>query len=156
MINRPLWLSVGFAMVATAYAEERLRIVLPENLNKYWLLADRSITADVPNSGLKLNDPGCVAVSYVIEKNGSTSHAKVQRIVPQSDLGNVAVSVVSNLHYTAASQNAEHNPVFTYLIVPFNLPEATPIIAGDEARVNAERAEIVAACRIDELALTDK
>lgn len=128
-----------------------MRIVMPENLSKHWVLSDRSITADVPNTGHGLNDPTCAAVSYVIEKNGTTSQVKLQRIVPEGDLGKVAMSVATHLHYKPSDQNVERNPVFTYLIVPFNLPEATALIAGDKARVDTEREQIVAACRLDEL-----
>ncbi len=69
-----------------------------------------------------MNQPGCAAVSFVIEKNGSTSTIKVQRVVPDGDLGKVAKSVAANLHFEATAVNAGKDRVFSWLIFPFNLP----------------------------------
>ena len=98
------------------------RVIQSEQLNKYWVMTNTSVDADVPNFGRNVNQPGCATVSFVIEKNGSTSNLKVQRVVPDGDLGKVARSVASNLHFEATVVNAGKDRVFSWLIFPFNLP----------------------------------
>src|SRR5512142_3391039 len=57
--------------------------VEPDRLAHYWLLDPNSAqAANVPNSGYGLDTPTCAAVSYVVEKNGATSHVKLERVVP--------------------------------------------------------------------------
>lgn len=109
---------------ATLAADALSPRVLPaEKLDKYWLIANSTtLDANVPNSGLGLTTPTCAAVSFLIEKNGSTSHIKVQRIVPEGDLKKVALSLAANLRFKPTELNLGRDPVFSYLIFPFNLP----------------------------------
>src|SRR5882762_240671 len=108
-----------FACAATA--AERPHLVQPDNLSKYWLV---SSTGDpmAPQSGENISAPSCATVSYKIERGGATSNVKLEKIVPHGVLADVAVNVVKNLHYTAAAQNIGKDPVYTYVIIPFNLP----------------------------------
>jgi hypothetical protein len=98
------------------------RVIPSEQLAKYWVMSNTSVAADVPNFGRNVNEPGCAAVSFVIEKNGTTSNIKVQRVVPEGDLGKIAKSVASNLHFEATLLNAGKDRFFSWLIFPFNLP----------------------------------
>jgi hypothetical protein len=98
------------------------RLVPTDQLSKYWVMANKTVDADVPNFGRNMNQPGCATVSFVIEKNGTTSDVKVQRVVPEGDLGKVAKSVASGLSFEATAFNAGKDRVFSWLIFPFNLP----------------------------------
>jgi hypothetical protein len=98
------------------------RVIASEQLAKYWVMSNTSVDADVPNFGRNMNQPGCATVSFVIEKNGTTSAVKVQRVVPDGDLGKVAKSVAAGLHFEATALNAGKDRVFSWLIFPFNLP----------------------------------
>ena len=129
----------------TTTAAEKPQTIPPERLQSYWLLADTGSPL-VPNSGRNLNAPSCAAVSYIVEKDGTTSHVKLEKLVPEGDLGKVAVNVVSAMRFTAAPQNAGTTPVFTYVVMPFNLPDAsTPALA-------AQRANALAACKLGNFA----
>jgi hypothetical protein len=120
--------------------------VEPDRLAHYWLLDPASAqNANVPNSGYGLDAPTCAAVSYVVEKNGMTSHVKLERVVPDGPLGKVAVGVVKVLRYAAASQNAGKDPVATYVVMPFNLPNAASTNPADRAA----RARALDACKLD-------
>ena len=80
--------------------------VEPDRLAHYWLLDPASAqNANVPNSGYGLDAPTCAAVSYVVERNGATSHVKLERVVPDGRLGKVAVDIVKVLRYGAAAEN---------------------------------------------------
>ena len=111
--------SAGFAQ---SMDQTPPKVIPSEQLSKYWVMTSTSVDAEVPNFGRNVNQPGCAAVSFVIEKTGQTSNIKVQRVVPEGDLGKVAKSVAGGLHYEATALNAGKDRVFSWLIFPFNLP----------------------------------
>ena len=123
-VRRCLLLLAGCFGFAIAQAQDQTppRVVQTEQLSKFWVMTSTSVDADVPNFGRNVNQPGCATVSFVIEKNGSTSNIKVQRVVPEGDLGKVAKSVASGLRFEATVVNAGKDRVFSWLIFPFNLP----------------------------------
>jgi len=83
-------------------------------------------------------------VSYVVEKNGATSHVKLERVVPDGPFGKVAVNVVSVLRYAAAAQNPGKDPVATYVVMPFNVPGAESANPADRDL----RARVLDACKL--------
>lgn len=97
-------------------------VVSSDKLATYWTMLNSSVGADVPNNGKNMQQPGCATVSFVIESNGTTSNIKVQRVVPEGDLGKVAASVAQGLQFGATAFNAGKQRVFSWLIFPFNLP----------------------------------
>ena len=58
----------------------------------------------------------------MIGSDGVTRDIVVRKTIPAGDLKTVAASAVKDMHYVAGADNAAHAPVFTYIIVPFNLP----------------------------------
>jgi len=138
-------LVLGLFFSTSAFAAEKPQTIAPERLQSYWLLADTGSPL-MPNSGRNLNAPSCAAVSYIVEKDGTTSHAKLEKLVPEGDLGKVALSVVSVMRFSAAPQNPGKTPVSTYVVIPFNLPDpTTPAFAE-------QRAKALAQCRLDNFA----
>jgi hypothetical protein len=137
-------LGAAFFLVTLVVAAEKPLTVPPERLQNYWLLADTGDT-NVPNSGNNLNAPTCAAVSYQVEKDGSTSHVKLEKLVPAGDLGKVAISVVTGMRFAATKQNPGKTPVATYVVIPLNLPGATSQVVAERA----ERARVLAACELD-------
>ena len=121
------------------------KVIPSEQLDKYWVMTATSVDADVPNAGRNMNQPGCAAVSFVVEKNGTTSTIKVQRVVPEGDLGKVAKSVAAGLKFEATALNAGKDRVFSWLIFPFNLP-ADP----------AARTQVMKQCQIDKIDWKDR
>lgn len=128
-------LSLTFA--TAAFAASGLRVVPPEQLDHYWWMTNTQIEADVPNFGRNLDKPTCAAVTYEVGADGVTRDIVVRRVVPAGDLGQVAKSAVKDLHYAPAPDNSAREPVFTYIIMPFNLPPDP-----------ATRAKITAACKL--------
>ncbi len=108
---------------AFAAVDPNIRAVQPDHLDDYWVLANYStLTADVPNSGTNLSKPTCTAVTYMIGSDGVTRDIVVRKTIPAGDLKSAAASLVKNMRYAAGAKNAAREPVFTYIIVPFNLP----------------------------------
>lgn len=95
----------------------------PSHLRSYWILLNQQVDVDVPNSGRNLDKPGCVAVSYMIGSDGLPHDMKVRKVVPQSDLGQVALSAVKGFKYGPSLTNRAGQPVDTYYVVPFNSPD---------------------------------
>ncbi len=133
---------------APTFGAEKLQLVPPERLVKYWLLSAEN-GAEAPNAGFNLDAPSCAAVSYVIGRDGSTSQIKVERIVPEGDLRKVALSVVRGLRYTAANANPGKDAVFTYVVLPFNLPAAD----SPKAAEREQRARVLTACKLEDFKL---
>lgn len=107
--------------------------VAPSHLSSYWILLNQQVDVDIPNSGRNLDQPGCVAVSYMIGSDGLPQNIKVRKVVPQSDLGQVAVSAVKGFKYGPSLTNRAGQPVSTYYVVPFNSPDDP----GAQARLMA-------------------
>ncbi|TAN06917.1 MAG: energy transducer TonB [Rhodanobacteraceae bacterium] len=110
-------------MSATAAVGPNIQAVQPDQLSNYWVMTNTSLTVDVPNSGVNLDKPTCSAVTYMIGSDGVTRDIVVRETIPAGDLKSVAASAVKDMHYVAGADNAAHAPVFTYIIIPFNLPK---------------------------------
>lgn len=120
-----------FAISPLAHAQKVPRSVAPDNLAKYWVMMNASVEGDAPIGGKNLDVPGCASVSFIVEKNGSTSNVKVQKVEPVGDLAPMAASIAKNLKFEPTIANAGLERVFSSLIFPFNLPpdpEARKII----------------------------
>lgn len=115
-------LALACAAPASAQSVAPVRLVKPDNLARYWVMVNASIEADVPNIARNISSPGCAAVSFVVEKDGSTSTIKVQHLVPQGDLAGIATSMAKNMRFEPSLSNAGRDRVFSWLIFPFNLP----------------------------------
>ena len=138
----------GAAFAQPAALPAGVRRVPPERLGNYWLLIPESAQANVPNSGYGLDAPTCVAVSYVVEKNGTTSHVKLERAVPQGPLAKVALNVVKGMRFAPTAQNAGKEPIYTYVVIPFNLP-----VAGSRNPADlAQRKQVLDACNLPDFA----
>jgi hypothetical protein len=150
-----LAIAVALSCAAAVQAAETplpagVHTLAPERLAHYWLLIPESAQANAPNSGRGLDTPTCVAVSYVVEKNGSTSHVKLERAVPPGPLAKVAADVVKGMRFAPTAQNAGKDPVRTYVVMPFNLPGPESTSSADRA----ERARVLDACKLPDFVPT--
>jgi outer membrane biosynthesis protein TonB len=137
-IRQSLVLALALACTVPALAQSQPKMLSPQRLQSYWILLNTQVSADIPNSGRNMDKPGCVAVSYLINADGVPQNIQVVKVVPDSDLGSVGKSVISNFSYGPSLPNAtKKEPVATYYIVPFNLP-------ADKA----ERQKITDACKL--------
>lgn len=107
---------------ATAAVGPNVQAVQPDHLNDYWVMTNTSLDVDVPNSGVNLSRPTCSAVTYMIGSDGVTRDIVVRNTIPAGDLKTVAASAVKDMHYVPGANNAARSPVFTYIVIPFNLP----------------------------------
>ncbi len=130
--------------VAIAQSTAPPRVVIADKLASYWALIPSSIEAYAPNYGKNIQQPGCATVSFVVEKDGSTSTVKVQRVAPEGDLGSVAASAARSMRFEATALNAGRERVFSWLIFPFNLPSDA-----------AARTAVMQQCAVEKLGWTD-
>ena len=108
--------------VSAAAISPNIRVVQPADLSNYWVMTNTSLDVDVPNSGVNLSKPTCAAVTYLIGSDGVTRDVVVRKTIPAGDLKSVAASAVKDMHYVPGANNVGREPVFTYIIIPFNLP----------------------------------
>ncbi|HZP66546.1 MAG TPA: energy transducer TonB [Rudaea sp.] len=146
-MTMPRWIFLASAAVVAAavQAADKVQTIPPERVANYWLLDPDSAEANVPNSGYNIHDSGCAAVAYVIEKDGSTSHVKLMRLVPQSELGKTAVGIVAGMRFVPAKQNLGKDSIYTYVVIPFNLPDA----ASKDPADRATRERVLASCKLE-------
>ncbi|MDF3982465.1 energy transducer TonB [Luteibacter sp. PPL201] len=110
-------------LAAGPAAAQNTRRVAPDRLPYYWTLINTVVNADVPNVGKNLDQPGCVAVTYMIGSNGLPQNVVAVKTVPQGDLAQVGVSAVKDFRYAPSGVNRAAEPVNTYYVVGFNLPD---------------------------------
>ena len=113
---------LAICMSAHAAVGPNVQAVQPDHLNDYWVMTNTSLNVDVPNSGVNLSKPTCSAVTYMIGSDGVTHDIVVRKTIPAGDLKTVAASAVKDMHYVPGANNAARSPVFTYIVIPFNLP----------------------------------
>ena len=128
-VRSALFVAVAVASCAPVMAQEPRRVP-PEQLPYTWVLTNSDVSVDVPNSGVNIYKPGCVAVTYVVGSDGVPQNVKVAKMVPASDLGPAAVSAVSHFRYGPSKINKQGEPVSTYYVVPFNAPDDPKQQAG--------------------------
>lgn len=141
-MKRPLFPLLALAVSTAAFAQSTLppRVVAADKLAQYWAMDVSSVQADAPNYGKNVHEPGCATVSFVVEKDGSTSTVKVQKVDPEGDLGKVAASAAGNLRFEPTLSNSGRERVFSWLIFPFNLPPDP-----------AARTAVMQRCAVDKL-----
>ncbi|MBE1159013.1 energy transducer TonB [Dyella acidiphila] len=136
--GRSLLVAALLAAGMPALAQQQARRVAPEQLPNDWILLNQgSISVDVPNSGVNIYKPGCVAVTYTIGTDGVPMNLQAAKVMPPSDLGKAAISAVSKFRYGPSLTNKNENPVSTYYIVPFNGPDD-----------KAQQAALMAPCKL--------
>ena len=118
---RPLLLVSALTCTTPVLAQANR--VDPQDLYHYWIRLNTKVNVDMPNSGLNLTKPGCVAVTYEIGSDGVPMHVQVAKVEPKSDLGSAALSAVKNFRYGPSLTNKIGQPIATYYIVPFNSPD---------------------------------
>lgn len=129
--------ALAVLMAAGTQTAMAARLVAPDHLHNYWILLNRTVDVEVPDSGNNIDKPGCVAVSYLIGSDGVPRDVKVRASVPASDLGSAAISAVSNFRYGPSLSNRGSDPVSTYYVVPFNAPDDP-----------AQQQHLMAACQL--------
>lgn len=137
----------ALAAAAGASAQSTLppKVVPADKLAGYWQMDASSVQADAPNYGKNIQQPGCATVSFVVEKDGSTSTIKVQKVAPEGDLGKIAASAASHLRFEPTLANSGRDRVFSWLIFPFNAPTDP-----------AARSAVMKQCQIDKLGWNDR
>lgn len=114
--------ALSVSAASAAAINPNIRAVQPADLNNYWVMTNTSLDVDVPNSGVNLSKPTCAAVTYLIGSDGVTRDIVVRKTIPAGDLKTVAASAVKDMHYVPGASNVGREPVFTYIVIPFNLP----------------------------------
>lgn len=121
-VRSALLVALAIASSAPVMAQQPRRVA-PEQLPYTWILTNSDVSVDVPNSGVNIYKPGCVAVTYNVGSDGVPYNVMVAKVVPASDLGKAAVSAVSHFRYAPSKINKQGEPVSTYYVVPFNSPD---------------------------------
>ena len=107
---------------ALAAVGPNILAVQPSHTANYWIRTNTSLNVDVPNDGVNLDKPTCAAVTYMIGSDGRAHDIVVRNTIPKGGLTMVAASAVKDFHFVAGPANPSRQPIFTYIIIPFNMP----------------------------------
>lgn len=147
-ISRFIVVAVACVCAPLAFAQKvelGPKAVKPERLAHYWTLDNSSVEADVPNMARGIAQATCATVSFIVESDGSTSHVKVQKVEPESQLRGIAESMGQRIRFNPTVDNMGRDRIFSWLIFPFNMP-------SDPAR----RTAIMQPCALDSIAFKDR
>ena len=140
-------LAAAVALLPAVAPAQGIQRVMPEHIDHYWVVDSTHVDVTLPYTGVNISKPGCVAVSFVIGSDGRTMDVRAAKVVPASDLGPSAVSMIQSMHYRPARDNATQQPIATYLIVPFNMPSSSAgMPAAEQKRIAAERTRYLQPC----------
>ncbi|MFZ2234877.1 MAG: hypothetical protein WBP11_09395 [Dokdonella sp.] len=148
LIRPLLVIAVACACAPIAFAQKvdlGPKAVKPERLAHYWALDNSSVEADVPNMARGIAQATCAAVSFIVESDGSTSHVKVQKVEPESQLRGIAESMGQHIRFNPTVDNMGRDRIFSWLIFPFNMPSDPD-----------QRSAIMQPCALDTIALKDR
>ncbi len=99
--------------------------VAPDNVPSYWVLSAAPTELWVPNHGHNLDAPGCASASYTIGSDGVPRNITLEKVVPNSDLGQTVVQAVEHFRYRPAAENRAQRPIRTYYTAQFNMRDFT-------------------------------
>jgi len=108
------------AVAATAQSEDDDVIVLaPGERSAYWVLDRATVERNVKPRDVPRGAIGCAAVSFIIERNGSTSTFKLLRSTPEGQWDELSRKVVAGLSFKPGEKNPRAEVVFTYLTITY-------------------------------------
>ena len=119
LVSATLLLALAANAVGAAAPGDDLLAVGPADVPKVWALERKTWTTSLSAVDGNASN-GCVAVSFVIEPDGSTSSFKVLRSVPEDAFEDIARRLVKGLRYRPTALNAKREAVFTYFTMTFN------------------------------------
>ena len=99
--------------------DEDVIVAAPEERSAYWVLDRATVEHNVSAKDVPRGAVGCSAVSFIIEKNGTTSSYKLLRSMPEGQWNEVSRKVVSGLRFTPGEKNPKPEAVYTYLTITF-------------------------------------
>lgn len=109
-----------------ATAQAAVLTVPPGEVPEYWILTASPSHLWVPNHGLNLEAPGCASASYLIGSDGVPHDIKLEKVVPNSDLGQTVVQAVEAFRYRPSDSNVASRPIRTYYTAQFNMRDFPP------------------------------
>jgi outer membrane biosynthesis protein TonB len=137
-----LVLAVAVAALAAepgaASEDEDVIMAAPDALSSYWSVDRATVERNVGPKDVPRGAIGCAAVSFVVERNGSTSTFKLLRSEPEGWWDELARKVVGGLHFTPGAKNPKNEAVFTYLTLSFTGPGNQILGSHVKARVTLD------------------
>jgi hypothetical protein len=94
-------------------------VATPEERHTFWVLDRATVGRNVKPKDVPRGAVGCSAVSFIIEKNGTTSTFKLLRSMPDGQWDDLSRKVVAGLRFTPGDKNPKPDAVYTYLTISF-------------------------------------
>ena len=102
-----------------ASSDDDVIVLAPGERSAYWVLDRSTVGRNVKPKSVPRGSIGCAAVSFIIERNGSTSTFKLLRSTPEGQWDALSRKVVEGLRFKPGEKNPKAEVVFTYLTITY-------------------------------------
>lgn len=148
LLAAALLIGVGSGTLPEAMAEEEdeLLAVSPDELPKIWR---RVRGYDITDTTIASRwRAGCVAISFIVERNGEPGAVEVLRAWPDSGFGDAVIRMVRTWRFEPTELNAGRMPAYTVMNIVLSRP-------GERSRLGSrlpdtiDEASIAAHCAVE-------
>lgn len=138
------------AAVAAAASDDDLLAVSPDELPKIWR---RVRGYDIADTTIASNwRAGCVAVSFIVERNGEPGDVRVLRAWPDTGFGDAVVRMIRTWRFEATDLNADRVAAYTVMNIVMSRADSRRRL-GSNVPVAIDESEVAVRCAVDGLEL---
>lgn len=138
------------APVATAAADDELLAVSPDELPKIWR---RVRGYDIADTTIASNwRAGCVAVSFIVERNGEPGEVRVLRAWPDTGFGDAVVRMIGTWRFEPTDLNPDRLAAYTVMNLVLSRGDARRRL-GSHVPIAIDESEVAARCAVEGIEL---
>ena len=108
---------------AWAQNDETVLAVASDQVETYWA-STKKVAPVYPMKSIRNGEQGCVAVSYIIEPDGTTSSHRVVASFPSSNFDEASVDAAKQFLYEPAARNKDREAIFTTNSFTFHIQKS--------------------------------
>jgi TonB family protein len=138
--------TIAIVPQAAAGEDEEILAVSPDELPKIWR---RVRGYDITDTTIASNwRAGCVAVSFIVERNGEPGDVRVLRAWPDTGFGDAVVRMLRTWRFEPTDLNADRLAAYTVMNIVLIRPDAQRRL-GSKVPVAIDESSVAAQCAVD-------
>lgn len=138
--------TIAIVPQAAAGEDEEILAVSPDELPKIWR---RVRGYDITDTTIASNwRAGCVAVSFIVERNGEPGDVRVLRAWPDTGFGDAVVRMLRTWRFEPTDLNADRLAAYTVMNIVLTRPDAQRRL-GSKVPVAIDESSVAAQCAVD-------
>lgn len=138
--------TIAIVPQAAAGEDEEILAVSPDELPKIWR---RVRGYDITDTTIASNwRAGCVAVSFIVERNGEPGDVRVLRAWPDTGFGDAVAPMLRTWRFEPTDLNADRLAAYTVMNIVLTRPDAQRRL-GSKVPVAIDESSVAAQCAVD-------